>query len=169
MKVDIADERNGRAVDRNLPAQPRQESPPARRYFGNSRASNTAAVHRRRRNDFNDFLDSLDRAVPALTGAMLSLDAGNRGDGGQGTEGEAESGQQAVTNSSGAVGRYRRSSWQGPAEEKFGSDDVQAGKTYRRSDPATSNAPLRRKRSNQRCRQLSWAKLHGIHHFLYDS
>jgi peptidoglycan hydrolase-like protein with peptidoglycan-binding domain len=42
------------AVDRNLLAQVRQETPPPRRY-----ASNTAA--RRPRNDFNDFLGNLDR------------------------------------------------------------------------------------------------------------
>jgi hypothetical protein len=44
------------AVDRNLLAQVRQETPPPRRY-----ASNTAAAHRRPRNDFNDFLGNLDR------------------------------------------------------------------------------------------------------------
>ncbi len=43
------------AVDRNLLAQVRQETPP-RRY-----ASNTVAAHWRPRNDFNDFLGSLDR------------------------------------------------------------------------------------------------------------
>jgi hypothetical protein len=48
------------AVDRNLLAQVRQETPPPRRY-----ASNTAAAHRRPRNDFNDFLGNLDR-LPAL-------------------------------------------------------------------------------------------------------
>jgi peptidoglycan hydrolase-like protein with peptidoglycan-binding domain len=49
------------SVDRNLLAQLRQETPPPRRYSGNSYASNTAAAHRRPRNDFNDFLDNLDR------------------------------------------------------------------------------------------------------------
>jgi peptidoglycan hydrolase-like protein with peptidoglycan-binding domain len=49
------------AVDRNLLAQLRQETPPSRRYSGNSYASNTAATSRRPRNDFNDFLDKLDR------------------------------------------------------------------------------------------------------------
>ncbi len=49
------------AVDRNLLAQLRQETPPPRRYSGNSQASSTAVAHRRPRNDFDDFLDSLDR------------------------------------------------------------------------------------------------------------
>lgn len=49
------------AVDRNLLAQLRQETPPPRRYSGNGYASNTAAAQRRPRNDFNDFLDNLGR------------------------------------------------------------------------------------------------------------
>jgi peptidoglycan hydrolase-like protein with peptidoglycan-binding domain len=49
------------AVDRNLLAQLRQETPPPQRYSGNSYASNTAAAPRRPRNDFNDFLDNLGR------------------------------------------------------------------------------------------------------------
>lgn len=48
-------------VDRTLLARLRQETPPPRRYSGNSPAGNTAAAQRRPRNDFNDFLDNLDR------------------------------------------------------------------------------------------------------------
>jgi peptidoglycan hydrolase-like protein with peptidoglycan-binding domain len=49
------------AVDRNLLAQLRQETPPPQRYSGNRYASNTAAAQRRPRNDFDDFFDNLGR------------------------------------------------------------------------------------------------------------
>ena len=49
------------AVDRNLLAQLRRETPPPQRYTGNRYASNTAAVHPRPRNDFEEFFDNLGR------------------------------------------------------------------------------------------------------------
>jgi hypothetical protein len=51
------------AVDRNLLAQLRQETPPPQpqRYAAKSYASNTAVAQRRPRNGFDDFLDNLDR------------------------------------------------------------------------------------------------------------
>jgi peptidoglycan hydrolase-like protein with peptidoglycan-binding domain len=50
------------AVDRNLLAQLRQETPPPPpRYAAKSYASNTAVAQRRPRSPFDDFLDNLDR------------------------------------------------------------------------------------------------------------
>ena len=49
------------AVDRNLLAQLRRETPPPQRYTGNRYASNTAAAHQRPRNDFEEFFDNLGR------------------------------------------------------------------------------------------------------------
>ena len=49
------------AVDRNLLAQLRRETPPPQRYTGNRYASNTAAAHPRPRNDFEEFFDNLGR------------------------------------------------------------------------------------------------------------
>ena len=49
------------AVDRNLLAQLRRETPPPQRYTGNRYASSPAAAHPRPRNDFEEFFDNLGR------------------------------------------------------------------------------------------------------------
>lgn len=49
------------AVDGNLLAQLRQETPPPQRYSSNRYASNTTAVPRRPRNEFEEFFDNLGR------------------------------------------------------------------------------------------------------------
>ena len=66
------------AVDRNLLAELRQETPPPRRYSGNSYASNTAAAQRRPRNDFERFPRQPRQAVPVI-GIQIRPRARSRG------------------------------------------------------------------------------------------